>query len=156
MPFSHKSPLASSTIWLSLCICFSQLLGRVSQKTVMLGLCLQVQQSIINIVRDWCLPMGWISRWADYWLAIPLVSTLSPICAVLADRIYSGLKVLWVGWYSYLSTGESCLATWGGHFRFHMPGWCLADLGLSSFVCVKFLSIREESSECSPVFVLFY
>jgi hypothetical protein len=41
------------------CICLNQLLGRSSQ-------------------RDWCLPMGWISSWASYWLAITSVSVSSP------------------------------------------------------------------------------
>jgi hypothetical protein len=42
-------------------ICFSQLLGRASQRTLTPGSCLQASQSIINNVRDWCLPMGWVS-----------------------------------------------------------------------------------------------
>ena len=34
---------------------------RVSQRTVMLGSCLQARHNISNSVRVWCLPMGWIS-----------------------------------------------------------------------------------------------
>ena len=70
----HKSPSSVHCLAVGLCICCSQLLGGVSQRTVMLGSCLQAQQSIINSVRDWCLPMGWVSSWAGHWLAIPSAS----------------------------------------------------------------------------------
>jgi hypothetical protein len=45
----------------SLCICFMKLPGSASQRTVMLGSCLQTYQSIINSARDWCLPIEWVS-----------------------------------------------------------------------------------------------
>ena len=35
----------------------------------MLGSCLQAQQSIINSVRGWFSPLGWVSSWASHsWL----------------------------------------------------------------------------------------
>jgi hypothetical protein len=43
----------------------------------MLESCLQILQSIINSVRDWCLPMGRVSSWFSYWLDIPSVSVPS-------------------------------------------------------------------------------
>jgi hypothetical protein len=39
----------------------------------MLGTCLQAEQSIINNVRDWYLPMGCVLSLAGYWLAFPSV-----------------------------------------------------------------------------------
>ena len=49
--------------------------------------------------------MWWVSSWAGYWLTIPLGSALSPVPALLVDRINFGLKMLWVGWCLYNSTG---------------------------------------------------
>jgi hypothetical protein len=60
-----------------LCICFSQLLGGASQRTVMLVSCLQAKQSTINSFRDWFLLVGWVSNWASHCLAIPSFSALS-------------------------------------------------------------------------------
>ena len=55
-------------------ICLSQLLCRASQMAAVLGSCLQPQHNIINSVRNWCLPIGWISTWPGHWSAIPSVS----------------------------------------------------------------------------------
>ena len=52
-----------------LCICHRLLLGEASQETVMLGSCLQAEQSIINSVRAWLSHMGWVSSWGSHWLA---------------------------------------------------------------------------------------
>lgn len=38
--------------------------------------------------------MGWVLSWAGYWLAVPSVSALSPILALLVDRLSFGLEVL--------------------------------------------------------------
>jgi hypothetical protein len=53
-------------------------------------------------IRDWCLPMGWVSILASYCLAITSVSAPShkPV-----DKINFGLEVLWVHWCFYCSTG---------------------------------------------------
>jgi hypothetical protein len=59
----------------SLCTRFSQLLGEDSKRRVMLDSWLQAYQNITDSVRDWCLPIGWVSSWASYLLAIPVVST---------------------------------------------------------------------------------
>ena len=40
-----------------------QMLLEASQKTTILGSCLQVLLGISNIVGVWCLQMGWIPRW---------------------------------------------------------------------------------------------
>jgi hypothetical protein len=78
----------------------------------MLDSCLWAQQSIINSVRDWCLLMGWISSWVSYWLAISSVSAPSPMPEFLIDRINFGLKILWVGWCFYHSTGGPAWLTY--------------------------------------------
>ena len=62
---------------------------------------------MINSVRDWVLATGWVSSWTGYWLVIPFISAPSPIPAFLVDRIHFGLKILWVGWCLYCSTGVS-------------------------------------------------
>jgi hypothetical protein len=46
------------------------------------------KKSIMNRVRDWWLPMGWVSSWAGYWLVIPLVSSPFPVPISLRVRIY--------------------------------------------------------------------
>jgi hypothetical protein len=45
-----------------------------------------------------CLPMGWVSSWAGYWLAIPSVSPPSPMPALLVDRINfkDALHIRWL------------------------------------------------------------
>jgi hypothetical protein len=45
-------------MFVDVCICLSQLLGRASQRTALLGSCLQAQHSIINSVTHLCLPHG--------------------------------------------------------------------------------------------------
>jgi hypothetical protein len=64
---------------------------------------------IINSVKDQCLPMGWISSWASYWLAIPSDSSPSPVPSLLVDRTNFGFQVLWVG-FEQLNGGypKSC------------------------------------------------
>jgi len=47
-----------------------------------------------NSVRDWCLPMAWISSWTRYWTTVPWVSAPCPVPVFLVDRIYFGMKVL--------------------------------------------------------------
>jgi hypothetical protein len=42
---------------------------------------------IINSVEGWCLTKRRLSRCSGYWLAILLVSALSPITAFLTDKI---------------------------------------------------------------------
>ena len=80
-------------------------------------LCLQAQQSIMSSVRDWCLPMGWVSSWVHYWLDILSIS--APSCPCISYRqdkfwvksIVDGLVSLSLHW-------GACLATGGGFFRF--------------------------------------
>jgi hypothetical protein len=66
--------------------------------------------------------MGWVSRWASYYLAIPL--SLCSIFALtfLVDRINFGSKVLWVCWCSYSSTGVSAwLQEWILTITYRIP-----------------------------------
>ena len=56
----------------------------------MLDSYLQAQCSIINSVRDWFLPMRWVSNWACYWLSILAASALL-FSAHLVGRTYFGL-----------------------------------------------------------------
>jgi len=72
----------------------------------MLGCCLQAQQSIITCARDWFLPHGMALR-----LGLSLVDPFLSLCpsfvlVFLEDRTNFGLKVLWVGWGPYLSSGS--------------------------------------------------
>ena len=72
--------------WLavSICICLCQLLGRASQRTAMLGSCLQVQHSISNSIRVWCLPMGWIS--SQPVTGQPFLQSLLHFCPCISFR----------------------------------------------------------------------
>jgi hypothetical protein len=51
----------------------------------MLNSCLQAQQTFMNNVRDWCLPMDWVSSWDSYYLAVLSVSV-----PFLLDKTYFG------------------------------------------------------------------
>jgi hypothetical protein len=78
------------------------------------------QRAIIINLRDWCLPMVWISSWAGYCLAILLVSTPSPVPAFLVDRIQFVSKFyVWVG--IPVAPVGSCWATGVNLFRFAIP-----------------------------------
>jgi hypothetical protein len=46
------------------------LLDEASQEAVILGSCLQSQQSMINSVRDWLSPVPWVSSWPSHWWTI--------------------------------------------------------------------------------------
>jgi hypothetical protein len=71
-----------------------------SHETVMLGSCLQAQQSITNSVRGCLSHEGWVSSWGSF----SLCSIFMP--AYLVGRTNLGLKVLWVGWCPSPSTGS--------------------------------------------------
>jgi hypothetical protein len=82
------------TTWcvaVGLCICFHKQLDEASQETVMLGSCLQAQQSIICSVRDWLSYMGCMSSWVSHWLAIPSIF----IPAHLVGRTNFGSQICW-------------------------------------------------------------
>lgn len=80
----HKIPLASSTTWLWVCICFQHLPCGASH-------------------RDWCLRMGWVSRWAGNWLDIPSDLASAPFPDFLRlDRFWiEGLMSLLLQWDSF-------------------------------------------------------
>ena len=63
--------------------------GRASQRTAMLGSCLQAQYSISNSVRVWCPLMGWISIWAGHWMAFSSVSASFYPCISSIRMIFS-------------------------------------------------------------------
>ena len=91
---------------MGLFLSFPQLFNGASQRTVMLGsACKHHRKSIINSVRDWFLPMGWVSVWGSHCLVIPL--SLLYLCPYTYCRwMHFGLKILWVGCFSYPSTGS--------------------------------------------------
>lgn len=70
----------SSIQCLAVGVCFSQLLDGASI------LC-KHNTAYINTVCQGLLlaPMGWVSRWASYWLTIPSVSAPSPVPVFLVD-----------------------------------------------------------------------
>lgn len=56
---------SSSSVWwlaLGICICFCLLVNDSAQETVLIGFCLQAEQSIISSIRSWLSHMGWISK----------------------------------------------------------------------------------------------
>lgn len=65
-----------------------------------------MQQSIIYSVRDWFSHMEWISSWDSHWLYVSSVSTQSFCPSDLRGKINFELKVFWVGWCFYSSTGH--------------------------------------------------
>lgn len=95
-----ESQTSVQCLAVGVCICFGQLLGGASLRIVMLGSCLQALQSIINNVRNWCLPMGKVSSWSSYWLTIPSVSAPSShlyffwIGHILGQKFYGWVGVL--------------------------------------------------------------
>ena len=97
---------------------------RASQRTAMLGSCLQIWHSISNSVRNWCPPMGWIQIWAGHWSAIPSVSgTFMFLYILWVKSFVGGLMFPSLHW-------GSCLATGGGLFRFHMTTVRLQELNV--------------------------
>jgi hypothetical protein len=61
---SHKTPRAPSNDWLWVsATSFHWMLCGTSQRTAILGSCLQAWQSIPNSVIDWFLHMEWVSIW---------------------------------------------------------------------------------------------
>jgi hypothetical protein len=75
---SLKTPRVPSNVWLWMSVSFFHwLLGGASQRTDRLNSCLQAQKSI-NRVRDWFLPMGWVSIWGSHYWTSP--SPLSYLC----------------------------------------------------------------------------
>jgi hypothetical protein len=67
-------------------------------------------------------PMGWVSCWASYWLAIPSVSaSLCPCISFKQDKFW--VKSFMDGWCLSHHWG-SCLATGGGLFRYHDITYC--------------------------------
>jgi hypothetical protein len=74
---------------LGACIFLSQLLGGTSQRTTCS--CLQAQQNIINSVRDWCLPMEWVSSWAGL-----LVNHSLSLCSISHPCISCRRDTFWV------------------------------------------------------------
>jgi hypothetical protein len=96
------------------CICLSWLLGGASQRT--LSSCLYSYQCIINSVRDWCLPTGWVSSWASYWLAIPSVSIPSHAYISLRQDKF-GDESFMAGVVFLLLHSGSCLAIGGSLLR---------------------------------------
>ena len=78
----------------------------------MLGSYVQTEQNIISSVRDWCLPMGWVSSWASYWLTTPSISAPSYPCISYkqdkfwVERFVGGLVSLSLQWGSCLATGS--------------------------------------------------
>ena len=81
LPQDSLSSILCLTV--GLCICFYELLDETSPKTVMLGSCLQVWQSITNNVRGWFFLIGWVSSWDSHWLAIPSISAPSLYLCIL-------------------------------------------------------------------------
>jgi hypothetical protein len=110
----------------SLYICYHQLLDKVSQKTVMLGLCLQALQSIINRIMGWLSPMGWVSSW------VSLVDRFLDLCSIfipahLVGKANFGSRVLWLAWCSPPPSGNPDWLIATGHFRLYIP-CCLGVL----------------------------
>ena len=67
--------------------------------TVILHAFLEIEQNIINSVKDWCLPMAWVNSLEDYWLTSPLGSDPSPVPTFLIERINFASKFSeWVGY----------------------------------------------------------
>jgi hypothetical protein len=123
-PHSHSSArLPSSAQYLGLYICFHQLLNEDSQKTVMLGSCLQAQQSIINSINRLfgSLPHGIGLGWASHWLAFPTnyAPSLYPCISCRQNKFW--VKGFVGGLVSSTFQWKSCLDTGGGHFSLCIP-----------------------------------
>jgi hypothetical protein len=95
--------------------------GRASQRTAMLGSCLQAQHSISNSVRV-LMPVHGMDSKSDQSLvghSFNLCSIFVP--AFLLDRSNFGSKMLKMGWCPHPSTGGCYLTTEVGLFRLHLP-----------------------------------
>jgi hypothetical protein len=73
---------------------------RASQRTAILGSCLQAQHSITNSARVWCLSMGWLVP------GQPFLQSLLHFCPWISFRHEQfSSKTLMVGWWPHSSTG---------------------------------------------------
>ena len=87
--------------------------------------------------------MGWVSIWANHWLAIPLVSVPLFVPAHLIGRTYFGFVCGLV----YLSLHwDPCLATGSGHLRVHIPHYSETKLYYHLF---KVLGHPRDTLPCS-------
>ena len=121
-PFPKCSTSLSELCLTCGCGSLHQLLGEASQRTVMLGSCLQAKQRIINSVRDWFLPMGlklgslvWPAIGWPFSVSAPSLSLfhVCPCTSCRQDQFWvkgfvGGLLSLFLYW-------ESCLSTREGH-----------------------------------------
>jgi hypothetical protein len=93
------------------CIYFHQLQDEASQKTLMLGSSLQAYKSIINSVRVWYSPMGWVSSWASHWPYPQSLFHLYPSTSCRQDKFWiesfvGGFISTSLHWKSHLATGS--------------------------------------------------
>ena len=91
-------PQDQSTVWLWVSVCWSQLLGGLSQRTT----CFCLQAFIVL----WIVVCSWDVSQIELVNGWPLLQSLihPSVPAFLVDRIKFESKVLWVGWYLYCST----------------------------------------------------
>ena len=59
----------------------------------------------LSNVRDWILPVGWVSSWAEYSLSNPPFSAPSMCLHFFVERTNLGRKGFWFGLCNKLSTG---------------------------------------------------
>lgn len=99
--------------------------GRDSQRTAIIGSCLQAQHSTSNSVRVWCALMGWIPSCASHWSAIHSVSVTFLSLHFFREELiwvkkFEGEKYFMKVVGILFSPLES-LTTGGDHLRFHYP-----------------------------------
>ena len=75
--------LSNVCLWVSTSVSVSGRVEPLKGQLAMLGYCLQVQHSIFNNVKDWCLPMGRVSKWASHQ---PFLQSLLHLCPYISFR----------------------------------------------------------------------
>jgi hypothetical protein len=99
----QDSPSSAWCLAVGVCICLHLLPDEASQGTVMLGSCLQAQQSVINSVRGWRSHMDGSQVGAVIGF-LHLCSIFIP--AYLVGKTNFGLKVFWVDWCHLTTSGS--------------------------------------------------
>ena len=120
IPFSSCSPSPKSSNFSPIDSCkylhLSQLLVE-SQRTDILGSCLQTQHGISNSVRVWCLCIWWIPDWVGHLMVFHLISDPFLSLHFPVDQNNSVSKLWrWLGG----TVSQPCLSIRGVLTRFHL------------------------------------
>jgi len=93
----------------------------------------------INSVRDWCLPIGWVSNW----LAIPSVSAPFPCPCLSCRQDKFWLKILLMGWCLSFHWGSSWLQEVASSGSISTMLWVTVKVTSIDMMCICYNSFSQ-------------